>query len=37
MKVITDAICLIAALLAFTFQRADIAVRADYVEENSVF
>lgn len=37
MKIVIYALILIPALIVFTFQRADVASRPDYVEEDSVF
>ncbi|EAQ0265132.1 hypothetical protein ABC356_004538 [Salmonella enterica] len=37
MKAVIRTIVLIPSMIAFTFQRADVANRIDYVEEDSVF
>lgn len=37
MKVVTHTILFISAMIVFTFKRADVANRPDYVEEDSVF
>lgn len=37
MKVVVRSILLISAMIVFTFKRADVANRPDYVEEDSVF
>lgn len=37
MKVVMHILYFIPAMIMFTFQRADVAVRVDYVEEDSVF
>ncbi|EAM9431427.1 TPA_asm: hypothetical protein G0G78_26060 [Salmonella enterica] len=37
MKAVISTLALIPAVIAFTFQRADVANRIDYVEEDSVF
>ncbi len=37
MKTVIRMLTLIAALMMFVFQRADVANRPDYVDEDSVF
>ncbi|HGA7339221.1 TPA: hypothetical protein ACITDB_004746 [Salmonella enterica subsp. enterica serovar Saintpaul] len=37
MKVVVRSILLISAMIVFTFKRADVANRPDYIEEDSVF